>query len=121
MSRLMPGESKYWMTADLFDDATPAAAEPELEEIAAHKRRKQTPNTHEGSELFFDAAVLADMGLTVSDVVRIVLTKIAKNKALPFEMLVPNKTTVETIEKSEHGEEVYYAKDAKDLFDQLGI
>lgn len=67
------------------------------------------------------AAVLADMGLTVSDVVRIVLTKIAKNKALPFEMLVPNKTTVDTIEKSERGEEVYYAKDANDLFDQLGI
>ena len=67
------------------------------------------------------AAVLADMGLTVSDVVRIVLTKIAKNKALPFEMLVPNKTTVETIEKSERGEEVAYAKDANDLFDQLGI
>ena len=67
------------------------------------------------------AAVLADMGLTVSDVVRIVLTKIAKNKALPFEMLVPNKTTVETIEKSERGEEVCYAKDANDLFDQLGI
>ena len=30
------------------------------------------------------AAVLADMGLTVSDVVRIVLTKVAKDKALPF-------------------------------------
>ena len=45
------------------------------------------------------AAVLADMGLTVSDVVRIVLTKIAKNKALPFEMLVPNKTTVEPSKK----------------------
>ena len=35
------------------------------------------------------AAVLADMGLTVSDVVRIVLTKVAKEKALPFEMSVP--------------------------------
>ncbi len=67
------------------------------------------------------AAVLADMGLTVSDLVRIVLTKVAKNKALPFEMLVPNKTTVETLEKSECSEEIYYAKDASDLFEQLGI
>lgn len=32
------------------------------------------------------AAVLADMGLTVSDVVRIALTKIAKEKALPKDM-----------------------------------
>ncbi|MDP2195150.1 MAG: type II toxin-antitoxin system RelB/DinJ family antitoxin [Rhodocyclaceae bacterium] len=67
------------------------------------------------------SAVLADMGLTVSDVVRIVLTKVAKDKALPFEMRVPNKLTVETLAKSERGEDVHHAKDAKDLFEQLGI
>lgn len=67
------------------------------------------------------AAVLADMGLTVSDVVRIALTKIAKEKALPFEMRVPSALTAETLAKSERGEDVYHAKDADDLFDQLGI
>lgn len=67
------------------------------------------------------ALVLADMGLTVSDVVRIVLTKVAKEGALPFEMRVPNKLTAETLAKSERGEELHQAKDAKDLFEQLGI
>lgn len=67
------------------------------------------------------AAVLADMGLTVSDVVRIALTKIAKEKALPFEMRVPNRRTAETLTKSERGEEVHSAQDADDLFQQLGI
>ncbi|MDP1610067.1 MAG: type II toxin-antitoxin system RelB/DinJ family antitoxin [Sulfuritalea sp.] len=67
------------------------------------------------------AAVLADMGLTVSDVVRIVLTRVAKEKALPFEMRVPNKLTAETLAKSERGEDVHHAKDANDLFGQLGI
>ncbi len=66
-------------------------------------------------------AVLADMGLTVSDVVRIVLTKVAKEKALPFEMRVPNKLTAETLAKSERGEDIHRAKDANDLFEQLGI
>lgn len=66
------------------------------------------------------AAVLADMGLTVSDLVRIVLTRVAKDKALPFEMRVPNKCTVETLAKSERGEDVHHAKDANDLFGQLG-
>ena len=66
-------------------------------------------------------AVLADMGLTVSDVVRIVLTRVAKDKALPFEMRVPNKLTVETLVKSERGEDVHHAKDATDLFEQLDI
>jgi len=67
------------------------------------------------------AAVLAEMGLTVSDVVRIVLTKVAKEKALPFEMKIPNKLTIDTLSKSERGEDVHHAKDAADLFEQLGI
>jgi DNA-damage-inducible protein J len=67
------------------------------------------------------AIVLAELGLTVSDVVRIVLTKVAKDKALPFEMRVPNKLTVQTLEKSERGIDVHQAKNADDLFDQLGI
>jgi DNA-damage-inducible protein J len=66
-------------------------------------------------------AVLADMGLTVSDVVRIVLTKIAKEKALPFDMRVPNELTAETLAKSERGEDIHHAKDANDLFEQIGI
>jgi DNA-damage-inducible protein J len=67
------------------------------------------------------AAVLDSMGLTVSDVVRIALTKIAKEKALPFEMRVPNRLTAQTLTKSERGEDVHQAKDADDLFGQLGI
>ena len=67
------------------------------------------------------AAVLAEMGLTVSDVVRIVLTKVAKDKALPFEMRVPNRLTAQTLAKSERGEDVHHAKDAGDIFKQLGI
>ena len=67
------------------------------------------------------SAVLADMGLTVSDVVRMVLTKIAKEKALPFELHVPSKLTEETLAKSERGEDIHHAKDADDLFEQLGI
>jgi len=36
------------------------------------------------------ASVLAGMGLTVSDLVRITLTKVAREKALPFDMRIPN-------------------------------
>lgn len=40
------------------------------------------------------STVLAAMGLTVSDAFRILLTRIAREKALPFEPLVPNETTI---------------------------
>lgn len=64
---------------------------------------------------------LADMRLTLSDVMRIVLTKVATEKVLPFDMCVPNKLTAETLAKSERGEDIHHAKDANDLFEQLGI
>ncbi|VVM07864.1 type II toxin-antitoxin system RelB/DinJ family antitoxin [Methylacidimicrobium tartarophylax] len=37
-------------------------------------------------------AVLAAMGLPVSDAVRMLLKKVAQDKALPFEPLIPNAT-----------------------------
>lgn len=46
------------------------------------------------------AAVLAEMGLTVSDVVRMTLTRVAKDKALPFELKVPNAGTRRAMEES---------------------
>jgi DNA-damage-inducible protein J len=65
-------------------------------------------------------AVLEDLGLSVSDLMRITLTRVAKEGAIPFD-LNPNKLTRETLRKSARGEEVHRAKDAQDLFDQLGI
>jgi DNA-damage-inducible protein J len=65
--------------------------------------------------------VLATMGLTVSDVCRMALTRVAYEKRLPFSDPEPNELTRETIEKAERGEELHYAKDADDLFRQLSI
>jgi DNA-damage-inducible protein J len=66
------------------------------------------------------AAVLEEMGLTVSDVMRIVLTRVAKEEALPFD-LKPSKLTRETMRKTALGREVHQAKDAADLFNKLGV
>jgi DNA-damage-inducible protein J len=40
------------------------------------------------------AKTLSAMGLSVSDAVRVLLTRVAAEKALPFEVKVPNATTV---------------------------
>lgn len=49
------------------------------------------------------AAVLAAMGLTVSDAVRLMLTRVAREKALPFEPLVPNATTIAAMKEARRG------------------
>ena len=67
------------------------------------------------------AAVLAEMGLTVSDVVRMTLTRVAKDKALPFELKVPNAETRAAIEESRAMMKARRARfnDGQELFDAL--
>jgi len=50
------------------------------------------------------AAVLATIGLTVSDAFRLMMVRIAKDKALPFEPLIPNAETVEAMLQARRGE-----------------
>ena len=52
------------------------------------------------------AAVLGAMGLTVSDAFRLLMVRIAKEKALPFEPLVPNAETIEAMKAARRGEVV---------------
>jgi len=49
------------------------------------------------------AAVLAAMGLTVSDAVRLLLTRVAHDKALPFAPLTPNDTTIAAMREARAG------------------
>jgi DNA-damage-inducible protein J len=48
-------------------------------------------------------AVLGAMGLTISDAVRLLLVRIANDKALPFEPLVPNAETIEAMKAARRG------------------
>ena len=48
-------------------------------------------------------AVLSAMGLTLSDAVRLLLTKVAEERALPFNPLVPNAKTVKAMKDARSG------------------
>jgi DNA-damage-inducible protein J len=49
------------------------------------------------------SVVLAAMGLTVSDAFRILLIRIAREGALPFEPLVPNAETIAAMQEARRG------------------
>jgi DNA-damage-inducible protein J len=52
------------------------------------------------------AAVLAAMGLTVSDAFRLMMVRIAKEKALPFDPIVPNDETIDAMKAARRGDMV---------------
>lgn len=67
------------------------------------------------------SAVLATMGLTVSDLCRMALTKVALEKRLPFSLEIPNEETQKVFYEIDNRTNLHYAKDAEDMFKKLGI
>ena len=49
------------------------------------------------------SVVLAAMGLSVSDALRMMLTRVANEKTLPFEPLVPNAETIAAMREARSG------------------
>jgi DNA-damage-inducible protein J len=63
-------------------------------------------------------AVLAAMGLTVSDAVRLMLTRVAREHALPFDPLIPNPKTIEALKEARRGQ-LQSFDSVDDLMDDL--
>jgi DNA-damage-inducible protein J len=65
--------------------------------------------------------VLAEFGLTVSDVVRMTLTRVAKEGAVPLELKVPNEETCAAMRESRRLMKKHNARfrNAKDVVDAL--
>ena len=63
------------------------------------------------------AKVLADMGLSVSDAIRLLLVRVAAERALPFEIKVPNAETRAAMAELEHGEGKAFDTDAELMAD----
>jgi len=66
------------------------------------------------------AKALAGMGISVSDAVRMLLVRVAAEKALPFDVKVPNATTVKAMRAADKGKGKRL-NSAGALFQDLGI
>jgi len=64
------------------------------------------------------AIVLSSIGLTVSDAVRLLLTRIAHDKAMPFSPLIPNAATIAAMKEARAGN-LPRAHSVKELFEAL--
>jgi DNA-damage-inducible protein J len=62
--------------------------------------------------------VLAAIGLTVSDAMRLLLTRIARDHAMPFEPLIPNEETIAAMKEARHGKLKSF-KSVKSLMESL--
>lgn len=65
--------------------------------------------------------ILADIGLSPSDAIRLFYNQVSKRKGLPFPLRVPNAVTRKTLEDAAAGKNLTRYADTDDMFRKLGI
>lgn len=65
--------------------------------------------------------VLDKLGLSISEAICLFMSQIKLRKGIPFDIKIPNKITLKTFEDTDKKRNLVRCKNAKDMFDKLGI
>ena len=65
--------------------------------------------------------VLSKLGISTTEAINIFLSQVRLRKGLPFDVKIPNKTTLKAMRDAEEGRNLTECEDAEDMFQKLGI
>lgn len=65
--------------------------------------------------------VLDQLGFSTSQAIEIFFRQVKLNQGMPFDVRIPNETTLKTFRDSENGKNLIRYKTAKDMFKDLGL
>jgi DNA-damage-inducible protein J len=73
-------------------------------------------------ELKADAEkVLSKLGISTTEAINLFLSQVRLRKGLPFDVKIPNKTTLKAMRDAEEGRDVIQCEDSEDMFKKLEI
>jgi len=61
------------------------------------------------------------LGLSATEAITLFYKQVDLNKGLPFEVKIPNKTTIDTFKKTDSNKEIKTFQKKEDLYKELGI
>ena len=65
--------------------------------------------------------VFHQLGLNPTQAITMFYRQVELRKGLPFEVAIPTATTKRTFESTDAGRDLVVCKDAKEMFDKLGV
>jgi len=65
--------------------------------------------------------IFRELGINETEAINLFNNQVRMHKGLPFEVKIPNKTTLRTFNKTDKGTDIVECKDAEDMFKKLGI
>lgn len=79
-------------------------------------RARIEPNLKEDVEKLF-----RKMGISTTDAINLFYRQVKLRNGLPFDVVVPNKTTEKTFRNTDAKRNLIRCIDAEDMFDKLGV
>ena len=83
---------------------------------SATVRARIEPNLKNKAEKVF-----RDLGLSTTQAINLFYRQVELRNGLPFEVVIPNKTTRSTFSNTDSGKDLILCEDADDMFKKLGI
>ena len=65
--------------------------------------------------------VFHKLGLTSTQAITLFYKQVELRNGLPFEVVIPNETTLRTFDETDAGKNLVVCEDANDMFEKLGI
>jgi len=65
--------------------------------------------------------ILSTLGVTPTEAIRLFYRQVVLMKGIPFNIRIPNATTLETMDRTDRGEDLRSADTSEEMFDELGI
>jgi DNA-damage-inducible protein J len=65
--------------------------------------------------------VFRELGLSTTQAITLFYRQVKLRNGLPFDLVIPNETTLNTFEDTDAGRELIVCQDASDMFRKLGI
>ncbi len=66
-------------------------------------------------------SIFRELGLSITEAITLFYQQVKLNRGLPFEVRIPNETTLSTFEDTDAGREVIQCQDAPEMFDKLEL
>lgn len=79
-------------------------------------KAKIAPDLKREVESIFD-----ELGLSANDAIGLFYHQVKLWKGLPFDVRIPNKTTLKTFKDTDSGKNLIHCEDADDMFNKLGV
>jgi len=66
-------------------------------------------------------SIFQELGLSITEAITLFYKQVQLNRGLPFEVRLPNETTLKTFQDTDAGRNVVRCKDTREMFKKLGL